>query len=130
MIRVISETHHTMDDCILDGYARMIRSCVSWAVAEACRPKKPSPTATEFLDDFIPRWREIYADQYEKIASIQSDKPSPERIVELFWQGHKPRTISKLLNISTKTVQRHLDERGISHRRKSNANRTVQLSES
>jgi len=123
VIRVISEPQRTIYDDIFDGYARMIRTCVSWAVAEARRGNKPSLAAKEFLDDFIPNWAEIYSGHSRHSVPLKShatrrnvvtnpdgrpQKLCPRRAIELRSQGYSIDDIAIALNISSRTVIRYL----------------------
>lgn len=54
-----SEPQVTIDDMIFEGYIKLIKGVIFWAFAEANRPK-PVQASIDFLDDFIPGWRESY----------------------------------------------------------------------
>lgn len=128
VIRVVSEPQVTIEDEIFEGYGRMIRTCVSWAVSEATRAN-PSECAREWLDDFIPNWREVYANhgrhsfalkdrEAKDHSGITLKRPKikrctvdPQRSRELKSRGLSPQEIAKTLGISYRTAQRHLSDR-------------------
>ena len=121
MIRVVHEHHVTEFDEIIEGYGRMIRACVSWAVSEATR-EKPSECALEWLNDFIPNWREVYANHSRHSFALKSRAenavPKKPRVprrkndlrssVELRSQGLSTLEIANKLNVSRRIVQRYL----------------------
>ena len=61
-LRAVPSPRITVNDEIIDNYANMINHVVAWAVTEAYRPK-PVKRAVEFLNDFLPNWRELYPRQ-------------------------------------------------------------------